>query len=57
MLNYNSTDSVEENVENMNEAIKLVKSGQVTYAVRDTSLNGMKINKDDVEILQHRVQC
>ena len=47
MLNYNSTDSVEENVENMNEAIKLVKSGQVTYAVRDTSLNGMKINKDD----------
>ena len=47
MLNYNSTDSVEENVENMNEAIKLVKSGQVTYAVRDTSLSGMKINKDD----------
>ena len=31
----------------MKEAMKSVKSGQITYAVRDTQIEGLKINKDD----------
>ena len=32
----------------MKEAIANVKTAQVTYAVRDTEINDMKINKDDI---------
>ncbi len=31
----------------MSEAAKQVKSGQVTFAVRDTSIDGITISKDD----------
>ncbi|MGB5822794.1 MAG: DAK2 domain-containing protein, partial [Proteocatella sp.] len=36
------------NVENMKDAVKDVKSGQVTYAVRDTNADGIDIVKDDI---------
>ncbi|MBQ9866464.1 MAG: DAK2 domain-containing protein [Lachnospiraceae bacterium] len=39
--------SVEENEKLMEDAISAVKTGQVTYAVRDTSIDGVQINKDD----------
>ena len=35
------------NTEAMNEAIGLVKSGQITYAVRDTSIEGIKVSQGD----------
>lgn len=44
---FNPTDSLEKNKEVMTEALSAVKTGEVTYAVRDTSLNGVKIKKDD----------
>ncbi len=31
----------------MNEAIKQVKTGQITFAVRDTHIDGLEIEKDD----------
>ncbi|NGP44162.1 DAK2 domain-containing protein [Bacillaceae bacterium SIJ1] len=37
----------EANLEQMEQAMKHVKSGQLTYAVRDTSIEGKQINKDD----------
>lgn len=37
----------EENQNRMEEAITKIISGSVTYAVRDTSLNGTQIHKDD----------
>lgn len=39
--------SEEENVDGMKEAIDNVKTGQVTYAVRDTVIEGMEIHEGD----------
>lgn len=47
MLGYNPTQDLKTNQESMTEEIDLVKSGQVTFAVRDTELNGLTIKKDD----------
>lgn len=37
-----------DNEEGMKEAIECVKTGQVTYAVRDTSIDGKEIKIDDI---------
>ncbi|MDD6995060.1 MAG: DAK2 domain-containing protein [Candidatus Borkfalkiaceae bacterium] len=47
-LQFNPEVSVEENKVNMIHALDNVKAGQVTYAVRDTSLNGFSISKGDI---------
>ena len=47
-LQFNPEVSVEENKVNMIHELDNVKAGQVTYAVRDTSLNGFSISKGDV---------
>lgn len=44
---YNPEGEVEDNIESMSEARENVKSGEVTFSIRDTSINGLKINKDD----------
>ena len=36
------------NIEAMNEAMAAVKTGQVTYAVRDSAFNGVSIQKEDI---------
>lgn len=48
MLNFHEGLSAEENLENMIEAISEVKTGEITFAVRDTEFNGTKIEKDDI---------
>lgn len=45
---YSKDASVEENEEAMKAAIKEVVSGAVTYAVRDTTIEGTKIKKGDM---------
>ena len=47
ILAFNPEVSVEDNKENMTEGFAHVKTGQVTYAVRDTSIDGVEIHKDD----------
>ncbi|MTD30282.1 DAK2 domain-containing protein [Planomicrobium sp. YIM 101495] len=47
LLAFNPSASVDENKESMSSASQLVKSGSVTYAVRDTSIDGVEIKKDD----------
>jgi uncharacterized protein len=47
LLAFNPGASVSENQAGMSEAAKQVKSGQVTFAVRDTSIDGITISKDD----------
>ena len=37
----------EENFRTMKAALKNVKSGEVTFAIRDTEINGLSIKKDD----------
>ena len=48
MLAFNEDASKEENEENMIEAIGSVVDASVTYAVRDTTINGKEIHKDDI---------
>lgn len=48
LLAFNEEVSIEENMQNMSEAMKNVLTGQVTYAVRDTEYKDTKINKDDI---------
>jgi DAK2 domain fusion protein YloV len=48
MIGYMPDEGVEENTESMKEAYGLVKTGQVTYAVRDTSINGKEIHDGDI---------
>ena len=47
VLNYVPDLSVEENEENMTAEIKRVKTGQVTYAVRDTMIDDKEIKCGD----------
>lgn len=48
IINFAPDMSAEENEEVMLEEIKRVKTGQVTYAVRDTHIDDKEIHKDDI---------
>ncbi|WP_107947729.1 DAK2 domain-containing protein [Lysinibacillus parviboronicapiens] len=47
ILSFNPEATVDVNRATMTDAIANVKTGQVTYAVRDTSIDGVEIHKDD----------
>ncbi len=47
LLIFNPTAAIQTNYEAMVEQMNEVKSGQVTFAVRDTQYNGIEIHKDD----------
>ena len=48
IINFVPDMTAEENEEAMLEAINYVKTGQVTYAVRDTSIDGKEIHVGDI---------
>ena len=45
---FNPEGSVDENTEAMNDAVKNVKSGSVTYAVRDTHVDGFDLSVGEI---------
>ncbi|TPR35898.1 DAK2 domain-containing protein [Apilactobacillus micheneri] len=45
VLSFNPTASLDENIGSMEDMLDTVKSGEVTYAVRDTNINGVDIKK------------
>ncbi|MBA2874032.1 DAK2 domain-containing protein [Thermaerobacillus caldiproteolyticus] len=47
ILAFNPTLSAEQNEKAMTAALSQVKTGQVTFAVRDTTIDGVTIEKDD----------
>lgn len=47
MINFNKEADIDENVVAMEEALDDVISGQVTVAVRDTTIDGQEIKKDN----------
>lgn len=47
ILSFNADAGIEENRRAMMEAVEHVKSGQVTYAVRDSQVDGLSIKKGD----------
>lgn len=48
VINFIYDKSPEENAARMAEEMKKVRSGQVTYAVRDTSIDGMEIKQGNI---------
>lgn len=47
MLSFDANSDLTDNVEMMTEDLDTVISGEVTQAIRDTTLDGQQINKDD----------
>ena len=48
IINFDAAKTPEENEEAMKEAISLVKTGQVTYAVRDTHIDDKEIKEGNI---------
>ncbi len=48
LIGFDPEGSAEDNLENMKDAMDAVKTGQVTYAVRDTSIDGFDIKTNDI---------
>lgn len=48
LVGFSPDATVEENEANMLEALSYVKSGQVTFAVRDTVMNGIEISEGNI---------
>lgn len=48
LITFDPELDIEENLTNMEEAVTHVKTGMVTYAVRNTEIDNTKINKDDI---------
>lgn len=46
VINFIPDMSMAENLDAMNNAMKNVKSGAVTFAIKDTKINGMEVKKD-----------
>ncbi|WP_029608411.1 DAK2 domain-containing protein [Mycoplasma simbae] len=56
MIHFNSESSAEENLELLNEAIKTVKTGEVTTAIRTTKIDNVKIKEGQfIGILDHKI--
>ena len=47
LISFDETETAEANKAGMEDALTAVKSGQVTYAVRDTSIDGKEIKTGD----------
>ena len=48
IISFDPTASAEENKENMKEALSMVKTGQITYAVRDTHIDDKEIKEGNI---------
>ena len=56
LLNFAKDNTVKENRENMTDAIKLVKTGEITKSVRSTNIDGIKIKEGQfIGILNHKI--
>lgn len=47
LFEFDQELSIDENIDNMEEVMKEVKTGLVTYATRDTKINDVIVKKDD----------
>ena len=46
LMQYSTEMSAEEIADSMKEALGMIKSGSVTYAIKDTDINGVHVTKD-----------
>ena len=58
IINFIGDLSMSENVEAMNQALQRVKSGAVTFAIKDTKINGLEVKKDHfMGIVGKKIVC
>ncbi len=48
ILSFNSAETFEENIKRAEEILKEIHSFAITYSVRDTNFNGLKVRKGDI---------
>lgn len=48
IIGFNPEGTPEENEETFNDTREMIATGQVTYAVRDTTINGIEVHKGDI---------
>lgn len=48
MINYNEELTADENMDAMTEAVAQIKTGELTYAVRNTVVDGINISEGDI---------
>lgn len=53
-LVFNPNDGLEANIEALTDAVANVKSGSVTYAIKDTSMDGKEIHAGDFMGIQEK---
>ena len=46
-INFDPEADPEDNFKNMKSALKNVKSGEITFSIRDSEINGVQVKKDD----------
>ena len=57
-LSLDNDASPEDNLKNMKYSLKNIKSGEVTFSIRDCELNGIQIHKDDfIGIFEKEIVC
>lgn len=55
---FNPEATIDENQHEMKAALKNVKSGSVTFAIRDTTIDGVEVRKDDfIGIVDKEIIC
>ncbi|MDU2778096.1 MAG: hypothetical protein E7C08_07020, partial [Staphylococcus epidermidis] len=47
LFQYDQESNLEDNKSHMNDALETVQSGSITFAVRDTKIDGIEIKKDE----------
>ncbi|MCL2396478.1 MAG: DAK2 domain-containing protein [Defluviitaleaceae bacterium] len=58
LINYMPEGDLDENAQAMTEALDTVATGQVTYAVRDTTMDGQEVREGDyIGILNGKIVC
>lgn len=45
-MNFNPEVEIEDNVSEMTESLSTIKTGQVTFAIKDTTIEGVEVKKD-----------
>lgn len=48
MISFDANREFQENVQAMEEAVSEIRTGQVTYSVRDTKIGNVNVKKDDI---------
>lgn len=58
VINFIPDLTMAENIDNMTTAVKNVKSGAVTFAIKDTTINGLEVKKDNfMGIVGKQIVC